>query len=128
MPVIQIPAEQITDWSTFHDVFAATLGFPAFYGRNMNACDCLSRVAASDAGMTRIVVGAGDVLTLQIDDVATFAARCPEQYEALIECVAFVNWRRLDIGERAIRALASHRTLARAPGAPQPPDARPDTA
>jgi len=105
--VIQIPAEQITDWSTFHDVFAAALGFPAFYGCNMNAwIDCLTYVDDPDAGMTKVMVGPGDVLTLQIDAFSAFAARCPEQYAALIECGAFVNWRRVVRGERAIPALA----------------------
>lgn len=55
-----------------------------------------------DLGMTQITVGARDVLTLRLDGVTSFAARCPEQYAALIECAAFVNWRRLELGERAI--------------------------
>jgi hypothetical protein len=32
MPVVHIPASQISDWETFHDVFAEALGFPVFYG------------------------------------------------------------------------------------------------
>ena len=35
--LVKIPTEQITDWETFHTVFAEILGFPDFYGRNMNA-------------------------------------------------------------------------------------------
>jgi hypothetical protein len=129
MTVVPIPTSRITDWRTFHDVFAETLGFPGYYGRNGNAwIDCMTYVDDPDAGMTRITVGAGDVLTLQLGKVADFAARCPEQYAALIECVAFVNWRRLDIGERSILALAFHKTRARVSRAPQPSDARPDTA
>lgn len=52
------------------------------------------------------VVGAGDVLTLQIVRVAEFAQRCPEQYDALVECSAFVNWRGIEMGERPIVALS----------------------
>lgn len=37
MTAIPIPTNRITDWHTFHEVFAATLGFPDYYGRNMNA-------------------------------------------------------------------------------------------
>lgn len=55
---------------------------------------------------TDVIAGDGDVLTLQLDDVADFAARCPEQYEAVIECDAFVNWRRTEVGERPILALS----------------------
>ncbi len=48
----------------------------------------------------------GDVLTLQLDEGRAFAERCPEQYQALIECAAFVNWRRIDMGFRPILALS----------------------
>jgi len=57
--------------------------------------------------MATIVVPPGDVLALQLDDGRVFAKRCPEQYAALIESAAFVNWRRID-GDRAIFALSSH--------------------
>jgi len=41
--VITIPTHRITDWDSFHDVFAEILGLPGFYGRNMNAwIDCLT--------------------------------------------------------------------------------------
>ena len=53
-----------------------------------------------------LVAGAGDVLTLQVEDAADFAARCPAQYAAIIECSAFVNWRRIEVGERPTLALS----------------------
>lgn len=110
MPVVRIAAQRITNWSTFHDVFDEALGFPAYYGRNMDAwIDCLTYVDDPATGMTRVTVGAGDVLTLQIEAVDEFARRCPEQYDALIECSAFVNWRRIETGERPIIALAFHK-------------------
>ena len=59
MPVIEVPASQINDWDTFHDTFAQTLGFPDFYGRNMNAwIDCLT-YADEDDGMRAITAGQG---------------------------------------------------------------------
>ncbi len=107
MTVVPIPTSRITDWRTFHDVFAETLGFPGYYGRNGNAwIDCMTYVDEPDLGMTRIAVGEGDVLTLQLGEVADFAARCPEQYAALIDWTAFVNYRRLELGERSILALS----------------------
>ena len=43
MPVVSIPTNRIADWASFHDVFAETLGFPSYYGRNMDASiDCLT--------------------------------------------------------------------------------------
>lgn len=35
--LVPIPTNQITDWPSFHEVFAEALGFPSFYGKNMNA-------------------------------------------------------------------------------------------
>jgi hypothetical protein len=93
VPIVQITTAQIVDWPSFHDVFANALGFPEFYGRNMNAwVDCLT-YADEDDGMRNVVVPAGEVLTLELDGVASFAKRCPEQYAAVVESSAFVNWR-----------------------------------
>ncbi len=90
--VVRLDCRQITDWESFHSVFAKALGFPAFYGRNMNAwIDCMSYLDEPGAGMTAISIPAGGVLTLQLDGVDEFASRCPEQYAALVECAAFVN-------------------------------------
>jgi RNAse (barnase) inhibitor barstar len=106
MPVIDIAVSRITDWDSFHDTFAETLGFPSFYGRNMDAwIDCLTTCDEDDA-MASVVVEPGDVLTLQLDEGRAFAERCPDQYAALIECAAFVNWRRIEVGERSILALS----------------------
>jgi hypothetical protein len=106
VPIVQITTAQIVDWPSFHDVFANALGFPEFYGRNMNAwVDCLT-YADEDDGMRNVVVPAGEVLTLELDGVASFAKRCPEQYAAVVESSAFVNWRRIEQGERPIVALS----------------------
>ena len=111
MPVIRIPTSRIVDWDSFHDVFKELLGFPSFYGRNMSAwVDCLTTVDDHGSGMTSMTVDAGDVLTLQLDDIDSFARRCPEQYAAIIECTSFVNWRRLEVGSRSILALSFFKT------------------
>jgi hypothetical protein len=105
--VVTINGAAIRDWATFHDVFAAALGFPGFYGRNMDAwIDCLSYADDADAGMLAVPVPRGTVLTIQIDSVNTFAAKSPEQYAALLECAAFVNWRRLERGDGPVVALS----------------------
>jgi hypothetical protein len=111
MTIVRIDGTKIHDWDTFHSAFAEALGFPDFYGRNMNAwIDCLSYADDPDAGMTDISVPKGGILTLQIDNVDEFAKCCPEQYSALIECAAFVNWRRLETGEPAVLALSFHKS------------------
>ena len=109
MPIVRVPTAEITDWSTFHDVFARIFGFPDFYGRNIDAwIDCMTCADDSGAGLIAadLVVPEGDVLTLHVENVVDFAERCPEQYAAVVECAAFVNYRRIDKGDRPILALS----------------------
>ena len=43
--VVLIDGGRIVDWSSFHAVFAEGMGFPEFYGRNMDAwIDCMTYV------------------------------------------------------------------------------------
>jgi hypothetical protein len=104
--VVRIPTSGITDWDSFHSVFAEALGFPDFYGRNMNAwADCLI-YADEDDGMRSVTVPTGEVLTLQLEAVRDFRVRCPDQYAAVVECSAFVNWSRIEMGRTAVIALS----------------------
>ncbi len=110
LPIVRIDASRIVDWSSFHEVFAETMGFPQFYGRNMNAwIDCLTYLDEPEAGMTNIHAPCGGVVTLLIDNAEDFRARCPDQHAALVECAAFVNWRRIERGEPSVLALAFHK-------------------
>jgi RNAse (barnase) inhibitor barstar len=104
---VQIDGSEITDWDSFHDVFSKTLGFPAFYGRNMDGWnDCMSSVDAPEDGLSTVHVAIGDVLVLHISGAIDLKRRCPEIYDALVECSAFVNCRRIKIGEQAVLALS----------------------
>nr|WP_244563908.1 barstar family protein [Ensifer aridi] len=104
--VIAIDANLIKDWPTFHSVFQSALGFPGFYGRNMDAwVDCMDYIDQPESRMTSIVIGEGDLLALRIDKCEEFKRRCPEQFSALIECTAFVNFRRTSQGRRSMIAL-----------------------
>jgi hypothetical protein len=104
--IVTIPTDRIVDWDSFHDVFGQTLGFPAFYGRNLDAwIDCLTYADDRASGMTAIPVEPGSLLTLAIGQAPAFKARCPEQYNALVECTAFVNFRRQEHGGTAVLAL-----------------------
>ncbi len=106
VPVVEVPMSQIHDWGTFHDTFAQTLGYPDFYGHNMDAwIDCLT-YADEDDGMRAITAGPGEVLTLQLEDCREFRTRCPEIYQVLIDCAALVNWRRIEQGARPVLALS----------------------
>ncbi|HEU4339474.1 MAG TPA: barstar family protein [Planctomycetota bacterium] len=108
-PLVVIDCRAITNRETFHDVFTRALGFPDFYGRNMDAWnDCMTYLDDPEAGMSAVHVPRGGFLTLQLDHVQDFKKRCPELYTDVIECSAFVNWRRMEQGHEAILVLSFH--------------------
>jgi RNAse (barnase) inhibitor barstar len=94
MKTIQLNTTSIHDWSSFHQVFKETVGFPEFYGANMDAwIDCMSYLNDQTAEMSRITIEPGEMLSLEVLETAEFRKRCPEQFDALIECAAIVNHR-----------------------------------
>jgi hypothetical protein len=103
----RIEGRNIKDWNTFHDEFQRAFGFPEFYGRNMNAwIDCMTSLDSEEDGLSAIHVKPGTVLGLEVIDAATLRDEHPTQYQALIECAAFVNWRRIERGESPVLALS----------------------
>ena len=105
--MVRIDATEITDTNSFHTVFASALGFPEFYGRNMDAwIDCLTYLDDPEAAMTNVHVQPGQCLSLVVDHAAELKTRCPELFFSLVECSAFVNWRRVEAGGQPVLALA----------------------
>lgn len=103
---VRLQTRNITDWDSFHSACAETLGFPGFYGRNMDAwIDCLTSLDDAGAGMTSVTVAPGELFHLEVADSADFQKRSPEIFQAFMECAAFVNWRRVEQGERPVLAL-----------------------
>jgi RNAse (barnase) inhibitor barstar len=104
---VTIDCRNIRDWPSFHEEFARVFGFPDFYGKNMNAwIDCMTSIDAPDDGMSTVHCVPGLVLTLELENVKDFREQCPEQYSAIIECSAFVNWRRIETDGSAVLALS----------------------
>jgi hypothetical protein len=104
---IAIDCTRIRDWPSFHEEFARIFGFPDFYGKNMDAwIDCLTSLDVPEDGLTSVHCLSGSVLTLELQDVKQFKEGCPEQYAVLIECSAFVNWRRIESGGSSVIALS----------------------
>jgi hypothetical protein len=58
------------------------------------------------AGMSTIHCERGSVLVLELLNVKTFRQRYPELYEAVVDGIAFVNWRRLETGDSAVLAIS----------------------
>lgn len=102
----KLQTRSITDWDSFHSVCAETLGFPDFYGCNMDAwIDCMTYLDDAGAGMTSITVAPGELFNLEVADSSDFQKRLPEIFQAFTECAAFVNWRRVEQGEQPVLAL-----------------------
>jgi RNAse (barnase) inhibitor barstar len=103
----KVACHSITDWESFHDEFNRVFAFPDLYGRNMDAwIDCMSSLDAPDDVLTSIHVEPGKVLGLALDGAKSLKNRCPEIYDTLVECAAFVNWRRIERDERPVIALS----------------------
>jgi hypothetical protein len=110
MTTVRIDARKIHDAKTFHDVFAEAFGFPAFYGRNINAwIDCMSDLGNPSAEMTKVHAKPGGVVLLQLDHVDQFVRDCPDLFASLHDAVAFVNWRQVHAGRAPVLAIAYER-------------------
>ena len=106
-PSVRLEGRRITGWDSFHDESQRVFGFPAFYGRNLNAwIDCMMSIDRAEDGMSSIHVAPGATLAIEILDARHLKHEYREQYDALIECTAFVNWSRLQRGEPPSLALS----------------------
>lgn len=91
MAVLKIDAREITDWDSFHNVFARVFGFPDFYGRNMNAwIDCMTDIV----DYSTEIASADELLTIHLEHSADFRKHCPEILETLVDCVKFIKEQR----------------------------------
>ncbi len=97
MARVRINTTAISDWPSFHAEFQRALGFPGFYGENMNAwIDCLSYLREEEAA------GMADVM---LPDAERWRLQVPEIVAELWDCTAFVNRRYVDAGESPAIAL-----------------------
>jgi len=106
MKIVKINCSEITDWESFHKCFKRKFGFPDFYGANMNAwIDCLTYLDEDD-GMSEIKIEKDATIILQLENVDALRKKYNEIYNALIESAAFVNYRRIDVGNEPVLLLA----------------------
>lgn len=91
---VKINTEEIKDWNSFHKVFSNAFNFPTYYGRNMNAwIDCMDEFTNE-----LTVIDMGDCRELKVTK--------PNIIEAINECAAFVNYRRIETGETPVLLVA----------------------
>ena len=74
MARVSIKTEVIQDWTSFHEEFKRAMGFPDFYGMNMDAwIDCLTYLYDGD-GMSRFHLAAGEMLLINPGERHTYRA------------------------------------------------------
>ncbi len=98
---VAIDFKEITDWKSFHHSFKEAMGFPAFYGNNMNAwIDCMSYIDDPEAGMSSITVAPGESLEITAHGIEFAYQKCPDVLQAFLECTAAVNQRFIELKSR----------------------------
>ncbi|MEL7361974.1 MAG: barstar family protein [Bacteroidota bacterium] len=106
MRTVYINTAAIESHATFHRVFRRAMGFPDSYGANMDAwIDCMSSIDDPTAGLSEIAVAPGELLVLEVSESLDLAYRCPDIWQDLLECCAFVNQQRTDRGNPAVLCL-----------------------
>ncbi len=107
MKVIEIDSSHITNMQTFHSVFKSKLGFPEFYGNNMDAwIDCMTYIDDPDAKMTKIHILPGQTLKIILLNSDTLKSKHPEILLALSDCLKFVNERKNEDQSNTVISIA----------------------
>ena len=105
MATAELNGAAITDMSSFHAACKAAMGFPDTYGATMDAwVDCLSYLRDED-GMTKFRLKPNEVLEIVVKDAAAMRERVPDLLEEMTFCVAGINERYEDYGEKPALAL-----------------------
>ncbi|NLR56919.1 barnase inhibitor [Chitinophaga polysaccharea] len=67
MKKIQLDFRKITSIEHFHSEMKSIMGFPDFYGANVNALiDCLSSMRYPDEGMSKITLSLTEILLIEV--------------------------------------------------------------
>ncbi|WP_374362056.1 barstar family protein [Pseudoduganella danionis] len=100
MATAELNGAAITDFASFHAACKAALGFPETYSNTMDAwVDCLSYLRDDDS-MSKFRLKPNEVLEIVIKDGAAMQAAVPDILEEVTYCVAGINERYEDYGEK----------------------------
>lgn len=100
MASVTLKTRSIVDMASFHNQCVAVLGFPEFYGRNMNAwIDCLSTLTEESNGMSSFQLRSQEQLFISVPEFEEFSKRVPDVSAALLDCTSFVNRRYVEAGD-----------------------------
>lgn len=105
MASMVLNGSDMKDWASFHLACSSAFGFPAFYANSMDAwVDCLSYLRDAD-GMTRFRLKPNEVLEIVLEHAAEMRAQVPDILEEMTFCIAGINERYADYGEKPALAL-----------------------
>ena len=68
----------------------------------------MTSLDSPDDGLTSVHAPEAGCVVLQLNAVKPLAERCREIYDAVLECTAFVNWRRMETGDPPVLMLSFH--------------------
>lgn len=109
MKTVTLDGAAVKDEPSFHAECQRVFGFPAFYGGNMSAwVDCMGYLDEPGAGMSTVWIEPGEILLLEIKSAGKFKSAAPSLWLTFLECVAFVNWRRVEGGARPILTVSAY--------------------
>ncbi|GAA2368203.1 barstar family protein [Dactylosporangium salmoneum] len=104
----QVITLDAADWSTegdMHRAVAAALGFPDYYGHNLDALnDCMRDVVGQQYGWTPATTGLAVVFTAY----DTFATRCPRAAQIVLDILAEHSRSAALIGRRLMCLVQSN--------------------
>ena len=105
MASAELNGAAILGWDTFHSESRQAFGFPEFYANTIDAwVDCLSYLRDED-GMTKFRLKPNEILEIVVKHSAEMRERVPDLLEELTFCVAGINERYADYGEKPALAL-----------------------
>jgi hypothetical protein len=105
MASAELNGASILGWESFHSACRQAFGFPEYYANTMDAwVDCLSYLRDAD-GMTRFRLKPNEVLEIVVNDSAAMRAHAPDLLEEMTFCIAGINERYEDYGEKPALAL-----------------------
>ena len=94
MKKVKIDINRIKDWDSFHDLFAQLFEFPEYYGRNMDAwIDCMDEFTE-------------ELTLIDLGDCRTLKKTNSEIIDAINECSAFVNYRRIEANQNPVLIIS----------------------
>jgi RNAse (barnase) inhibitor barstar len=105
MASVVIDGATIDSWESFHAASKQAFGFPDYYANTIDAwVDSLSYLRDADS-MSKFHLKPDEMLEIVIKDSTLMRAKVPDLLEEVTFCVAGINERYEDYGEKPALAL-----------------------